>query len=95
MAAPVGDSRVSTGKKPKISLKKKKKVKMVARTVASELGDEDRDAADSGGTITAEAWLLRGKAALNLREAGDESGLAASFIFCLASKARLWPREKL
>ncbi|XP_017525577.3 RRP15-like protein isoform X1 [Manis javanica] len=51
MAAPVGDSRVSTGKKLKISLKKKKKVKMVARTVASELGDEDRDAADSGAPV--------------------------------------------
>ncbi|XP_036787759.1 RRP15-like protein isoform X2 [Manis pentadactyla] len=51
MAAPAGDSRVRTGKKLKISLKKKKKVKMVARTVASELEDEDRDAADSRAPI--------------------------------------------
>ncbi|XP_036091339.1 RRP15-like protein isoform X2 [Rousettus aegyptiacus] len=50
MAAAVPDSRVSAGKKPKTSLKKKKKIKMVARAVASELKDEDKDAGDIGGS---------------------------------------------
>lgn len=51
MAAAVADSRVRAGKKLKTSLKKKKKVKMVARAVASELKDEDKDAADIGGNV--------------------------------------------
>lgn len=52
MAAAVPDSRVSAGKKPKTSLKKKKKkIKMVARAVASELKDEDKDAGDIGGNV--------------------------------------------
>ncbi|XP_047564918.1 RRP15-like protein [Lutra lutra] len=51
MAAAVGGSRVGAGKKLKNSLKKKKKMKMVARAVASELEDEGKDAADSGGSV--------------------------------------------
>lgn len=51
MAAAVQDSRVSAGKKLKNSLKKKKRMKMVAKAVASELEDEDKGAADSGGNV--------------------------------------------
>nr|XP_006203716.1 RRP15-like protein [Vicugna pacos]XP_031545982.1 RRP15-like protein [Vicugna pacos] len=51
MAAAVEDSRVSAGKKLKNSLKKKKKMKMVARAVAPELDDKDKDASDNGGSI--------------------------------------------
>lgn len=51
MAAAVRDSRVSAGKKLKNSLKKKKKMKVLARAVASELEDEDKDAADTGGSV--------------------------------------------
>ncbi|XP_027960459.1 RRP15-like protein isoform X2 [Eumetopias jubatus] len=50
MAAAVRDSRVGAGKKLKNSLKKKK-MKMVARAVASELEDESKDAANSGGSV--------------------------------------------
>lgn len=49
MAAAVGDSRGSAGKKLKKSLKRKKKMKTAARAVASELEDGDADAADAGG----------------------------------------------
>lgn len=48
MAAAVGDSRVSAGKKLKNSLTKKKRMKMV---VASELGDKDKDASDNEGNV--------------------------------------------
>lgn len=51
MAAAVPDSRVSAGKKLKASLKKKKKIKTVAKAVASELKDEDKDSADIGGNV--------------------------------------------
>ncbi|XP_032728826.1 LOW QUALITY PROTEIN: RRP15-like protein [Lontra canadensis] len=51
MAAAVGGSRVGAGKKLKNSLKKKKKMKMVAKAVASELEDKGKDAADSGGSV--------------------------------------------
>lgn len=51
MAAAVPDSRVSAGKKLKTSLKKKKKIKTVAKAVASELKDEDKDSADIGGSV--------------------------------------------
>ncbi|XP_039075229.1 RRP15-like protein [Hyaena hyaena] len=51
MAAAVRDSRVGAGKKLKNSLKKKKKMKMVARAVASELEEEGKDATDSGGSV--------------------------------------------
>uniref|UniRef100_A0A8C7BL34 RRP15-like protein n=1 Tax=Neovison vison TaxID=452646 RepID=A0A8C7BL34_NEOVI len=54
MAAAVGVPRVGAGKKLKNSLKKKKKMKMVARAVASELEDEGKDAADSGGSCESE-----------------------------------------
>nr|XP_025748065.1 RRP15-like protein isoform X1 [Callorhinus ursinus] len=50
MAAAVRDSRVGAGKKLKNSLKKKK-MKMVARAVASKLEDESKDAANSGGSV--------------------------------------------
>lgn len=51
MAAAVRDSRVGAGKKLKNSLKKKKKMKMVARAVSSELEDEGKDTANSGGNV--------------------------------------------
>lgn len=51
MAAAARDSRVSAGKKLKSSLKKKKKMKAVARAVASELGEEDKDASDGGDPV--------------------------------------------
>ncbi|KAM5205307.1 RRP15-like protein isoform 3-T7 [Hipposideros larvatus] len=51
MAAAVHDPRVRAGKKLKQSLKKKKKIKMVARAVASELEDEDKDAAGIGAPV--------------------------------------------
>uniref|UniRef100_A0A8D2DHG5 RRP15-like protein n=1 Tax=Sciurus vulgaris TaxID=55149 RepID=A0A8D2DHG5_SCIVU len=54
MAATVQNSRVSAGKKLKNSLKKKKKMKMVARAVTSKLEDEVRDASDSGGSYESE-----------------------------------------
>ncbi|ELW72553.1 RRP15-like protein [Tupaia chinensis] len=49
MAAAVRDSRVNAGKKLKNSLKKKKKMKMVAKAVASELEDEVKNDSDHGG----------------------------------------------
>ncbi|XP_045154631.1 RRP15-like protein [Echinops telfairi] len=48
MAAAAQDSRVSAGKKLKNSLKKKKKMKMVARAASRHLEDADKDAADGG-----------------------------------------------
>lgn len=51
MAAAARDSRVGVGKRLKNSLKKKKKMKMVAQAVASELEEEGKDAADSGGSV--------------------------------------------
>lgn len=51
MAAAVGDSRVSTGKKLKNSLRKKKRMKMVVPSVASELEDKDKDASDNEGNL--------------------------------------------
>ncbi|KAM6165314.1 RRP15-like protein [Erethizon dorsatum] len=48
MAAAVQDSRVTAGKKLKKS--QKKKMKIVAKAVASELDDEIREASDSGGS---------------------------------------------
>ncbi|XP_057585342.1 RRP15-like protein [Hippopotamus amphibius kiboko] len=53
MAAAVPDSRVSAGKKLKNSLKKKK-MKMLAPAVASELEEKDKDAADDGGSYGSE-----------------------------------------
>lgn len=50
MAAAVGDSRVSAGKKLKISLRKKR-MKMVVASVASELEDKDKDASDNEGNL--------------------------------------------
>uniref|UniRef100_A0AAA9TKK3 RRP15-like protein n=2 Tax=Bos TaxID=9903 RepID=A0AAA9TKK3_BOVIN len=50
MAAAVGDSRVSAGKKLKISLRKKR-MKMVVASVASELEDKDKDASDNEGSL--------------------------------------------
>lgn len=58
MAAAVGDSRGSAGKKLKKSLKKKKKLKTAARAVASELEDGDADAADAGGRCGSEKGAL-------------------------------------
>uniref|UniRef100_A0A8C3WM05 RRP15-like protein n=1 Tax=Catagonus wagneri TaxID=51154 RepID=A0A8C3WM05_9CETA len=54
MAAAVRDSRVSAGKKLKNSLKKRKKMKVVAAAVASELDDKDKDTADNGGSCGSE-----------------------------------------
>ncbi|XP_037674429.1 LOW QUALITY PROTEIN: RRP15-like protein [Choloepus didactylus] len=51
MATAVQGSHVNAGKKLKNSLKKKKKMKMVARAAASELEDEHKDTADSGGSV--------------------------------------------
>ncbi|XP_058389676.1 RRP15-like protein [Diceros bicornis minor] len=51
MAAAVQDSRVSAGKKLKNSLKKKKKMKMIAKAAASELEEEDKGAAERGGSV--------------------------------------------
>ncbi|XP_055437889.1 RRP15-like protein isoform X2 [Bubalus kerabau] len=51
MAAAVGDSRVSAGKKLKNSLRKKKRMKMVVASVASELEDKDKDASDNEGSL--------------------------------------------
>ncbi|KAB0377211.1 hypothetical protein FD755_011655 [Muntiacus reevesi] len=48
MAAAVGNSRVSAGKKLKNSLRKKKRMKMV---VASDLGDKDKDTSDNEGSL--------------------------------------------
>uniref|UniRef100_A0A8C6D794 RRP15-like protein n=1 Tax=Moschus moschiferus TaxID=68415 RepID=A0A8C6D794_MOSMO len=50
MAAAVGDSRVSAGKKLKNSLRKKKRMKMVVPSVASELEDKDKAASDNEGS---------------------------------------------
>ncbi|XP_006094375.1 RRP15-like protein [Myotis lucifugus] len=50
MAAAVRDSRGSAGKKLKHAVKRKKKMKMVAKAAASELEDEGQDAADVGGS---------------------------------------------
>ncbi|XP_008148046.1 RRP15-like protein [Eptesicus fuscus] len=50
MAAAVRDSRGSAGKKLKNALKRKKKMKMVAKAAAAELDDEDQGAADLGGS---------------------------------------------
>ncbi|XP_005335015.2 RRP15-like protein isoform X1 [Ictidomys tridecemlineatus] len=54
MAAAVQNSRVSAGKKLKNSLKKKKKMKMVARAVTAKLEDEGKDASDSEGSYESE-----------------------------------------
>ncbi|XP_055275861.1 RRP15-like protein [Moschus berezovskii] len=51
MAAAVGDSRVSAGKKLKNSLRKKKRMKMVVPSVASELEDKDKAASDNEGSL--------------------------------------------
>ena len=51
MAAAVGDSRVSAGKKLKNSLRKKKRMNMVVPSVASELEDKDKDASDNEGNL--------------------------------------------
>lgn len=51
MAAAVRDSRGSAGKKLKHALKRKKKMKTVAKAAASELEDEGQDAADVGGNV--------------------------------------------
>lgn len=51
MAAAVPDSRVSTGKKLKRSLKKKKKMKVVARTAVSMLEKEREGVSDSEGDV--------------------------------------------
>ncbi|XP_004391397.2 RRP15-like protein [Trichechus manatus latirostris] len=51
MAATIQDSRASAGKKLKNSLKKKKKMKVIARATSSKLEDEDKDAADGGGSV--------------------------------------------
>ncbi|XP_075388651.1 RRP15-like protein [Tenrec ecaudatus] len=48
MAAITQDSRVSAGKKLKNSLKKKKKMKMVASAASRHLEDSDKDASDGG-----------------------------------------------
>ncbi|XP_037352192.1 RRP15-like protein [Talpa occidentalis] len=50
MAAAMQDSRASAGKKLKNSLKKKK-IKVLARVVTSEVEDKDRDAAATGGSV--------------------------------------------
>lgn len=78
MAAAVGDSRGSAGKKLKKSLKKKKKLKTAARAVASELEDGDADAADAGGNVLAERGPRRRKAGPSPRAAGDASAGAPS-----------------
>ncbi|XP_069413107.1 RRP15-like protein [Ovis canadensis] len=72
MAAAVGDSRVSTGKKLKNSLRKKKRMKMVVPSVASELEDKDKDASDNEGSL--------GSCALEKDHfsSGDEAGEADS-----------------
>ncbi|XP_055465251.1 RRP15-like protein [Psammomys obesus] len=51
MAAAVQDSRVSSGKKLKRSLKKKKKVKMVVKAATSKLEDELKDSSDGEGSV--------------------------------------------
>jgi hypothetical protein len=51
MAAAIHNSRVNAGKKMKCSLKKKKMMRMVARTIASELEEEVKTASDSEGAI--------------------------------------------
>ncbi|XP_051004057.1 RRP15-like protein [Acomys russatus] len=51
MAAAVEDSRVSTGKKLKRSLKKKKKIKMIAKAAVSKLEDELKDSSDGEGSF--------------------------------------------
>lgn len=51
MAAAVQDSRVSSGKKLKRSLKKKKKVKMVVKAATSKLEDELKDSSDGEGNV--------------------------------------------
>lgn len=67
MAAAVRDSHVGAGKKLKTSLKKKKKMKMVARAVASELEEEGKDATDSGGNaLGLNCGLLKRKVRLKL-----------------------------
>ncbi|XP_054432567.1 RRP15-like protein [Pteronotus mesoamericanus] len=50
MAAAVQNSRGGMGKKLKNSLKKKKKVKMIAKAVAPELEDENKDPDGIGGS---------------------------------------------
>ncbi|KAM5301920.1 RRP15-like protein [Glossophaga mutica] len=50
MAAAVQDSRGGAGRKVKNSLKKKKKMKMVAKAVASDLEDENKDPDGLGGS---------------------------------------------
>lgn len=49
MAATIQDSRVSAGKKLKRSLKKKRKMKLVAKAEISNLEDELKDSSDGEG----------------------------------------------
>lgn len=83
MAAAVPDSRVSAGKKPKTSLKKKKKIKMVARAVASELKDEDKDAGDIGGNVLGLSAGFSGKGQ------AEVAGSRESQCGCWSPPARL------
>uniref|UniRef100_A0A8C2R5X6 RRP15-like protein n=1 Tax=Capra hircus TaxID=9925 RepID=A0A8C2R5X6_CAPHI len=69
MAAAVGDSRVSAGKKLKNSLRKKKRMKMVVPSVASELEDKVKDASDNEGSCALEKDHF---------SSGDEAGEADS-----------------
>lgn len=48
---PIEESHVTAGKKLKNSLKKKKKMKIVARITASELEGEYKDTADSRNSV--------------------------------------------
>lgn len=58
MAATIQDSRVSAGKKLKRSLKKKRKMKLVAKAEISNQEDELKDSSDgegnTGGALAAE-----------------------------------------
>ncbi|XP_075845529.1 RRP15-like protein [Microtus pennsylvanicus] len=51
MAATIQDSRVSAGKKLKRSLKKKRKMKLVAKAEISNLEDELKDSSDGEGSV--------------------------------------------
>lgn len=51
MAAAVPDSRVSAGKKLKRSLKRKKKMKLVAKAGMSSLEDELKRSSDGEGNV--------------------------------------------
>ncbi|KAM4814913.1 RRP15-like protein [Thomomys bottae] len=56
MAAAVQDSRVSAGKKLKRALKKKKKMRRLARAAVSELGGEAEDVSGSEGSKGSCGW---------------------------------------